>query len=121
MRPRRHAAFLQFLYAADPHQRKDLVTMASDEQLKAFREIALNLYAGHPPVSGYYKTILKVHKDLIQSLSDRTVDNTVVKKLLRKHVEAVPLILKPHFKDGRGVPSGEKDDVRSDETESERD
>lgn len=119
MRPRRHAAFLRFLYAANPGQRKELVGMASDEQLKAFREIALNLYADRPPVSGYYKTKLKVYKDLLQSLSDRAVDNTVVKKLLRKHAEAIPLILKPHFKDGRGIPSREEDDVRSDETESD--
>lgn len=119
MRPRRHAAFLRFLYAADPGQRKELVGMASDEQLKTFREIALNLYAGRPPVSEYYKTKLKVYKDLLQSLSDRAVDNTVVKKLLRKHAEAIPLNLKPHFKDGRGIPSREEDDVRSDKTESD--
>jgi hypothetical protein len=116
-RTRRHAAFLRFLYEADPEQRKDLVGMASDAQMDALREIALNLYAGRPPVSGYYRRKLKVHKDLLQSLSDRAVDHTVVKKLLRKDSKAIPLILKPHFKDGGGVRLGQEDDVRSDETE----
>lgn len=90
--------------------------MASDEQMNALREIALNLYVGHPPVSGYYRIKLKVHKTLLQSLSDRAVDNTAIKKLLRKRPETVPLILKPHFKDGRGVAADQEDDVRSDET-----
>lgn len=79
--------------------------MATDEQLNALREVALNLYAGQPPVSGYYRTKLKVHKDLLQSLSDCTVDNTVVKNQLKKHTQIIPLILKPYDGDGRGVPA----------------
>lgn len=90
LRTRRHAAFLRFLYVTEAVQRKELIDMASDEQMNALWEIALNLYAGHPPVSGYYRTKLKVHKTLLQSLSDRAVDNTTVKKLLRKRPETVP-------------------------------
>lgn len=119
-RTRRHGAFLQFLYVSDPTQRKELIGMASNEQINALREIALNLYVGHPTISGYYVSKLKVYKGILQSLSDQAVKNTAIKKLLRKNTEVIPLILKPHFKDGRGVPSGEEDDVRQvDETVSE--
>jgi hypothetical protein len=83
-RTSRHVAFFRFLYEAEPAQRKALVGMATAEQMNTLREIALNLYVGHPPVSGYYRTKLKAHKALLQSLSDRGVDNTAVKKLLRK-------------------------------------
>lgn len=70
--------------------------------------------------SGYYVSKLKVYKNILQSLSDRAVENIAIKKLLRKHTEIIPLILKPHFKDGGGVSSGEEDDVRSaDESVSE--
>ena len=89
--------------------------MATDEQMNALREIALNLYVGRPPVSGDYRTKLKTHKALLQSLSDRGVDNTAVKKLMRKRPEAVSLIVEPHYRDGGGVPVDQEDDVRSDE------
>lgn len=103
-----------------PVQRKELIGMASNEQINALREIALNLYVGHPSISGYYVSKLKVYKNILQSLSDRAVENIAIKKLLRKHTEIIPLILKPHFKDGGGVSSGEEDDVRSaDESVSE--
>lgn len=116
-RTKRHEAYLRFLYLTNPVQRKALVGMATDEQLNALREIALNLYVGQPPVSGYYRTKLKVHKDLLQSLSDRAVDNTAVKKQLKKQTQIIPLILKPHFRDGRGVLADQEDDVRPDEAE----
>lgn len=64
-RTKRHEAFLRFLYLTYPVQRKDLVGMATDEQLNALREIGLNLYVGQPPVSRYYRTKLKVQKDLL--------------------------------------------------------
>lgn len=119
-RTRRHVAFLQFMYVSDPVQRKGLIGMASNEQINALREIALNVYVGHPTISGYYVSKLKVYKNILQSLSDRAVENTAIKKLLMKHTEVIPLILNPHFKDGGGVSSGEEDDVRSaDESVSE--
>lgn len=34
----------------------------SNEQINALREIALNLYVGHPTISGYYVSKLKVYK-----------------------------------------------------------
>lgn len=41
-------------------KKKELVKMATEEQLKTFREIAMNLYLGHPTVTPYYRTKLKV-------------------------------------------------------------
>lgn len=76
--------------------------MASTDQLKAFREIAMNLYLGLPTVTPYYRSKLKTHKTLLQSLADRSVDNKDVKSLLRRHPEAISLILKPHWKDNGG-------------------
>lgn len=83
--------------------------MATEEQLKTFREIAMNLYLGHPAVTPYYRTKLKAHKSLLHSLADRSVDNKDIKTLLRRHPEAISLILKPHWKrNGRGIRSREK-------------
>lgn len=94
--------------------------MASEDQLKAFREIAMNLYLGRPTVTPYYRSKLKTHKTLLQSLADRSVDNKDVKSLLRRHPEAISLILKPHWKDnGRRIRSGEKNHTRSNETPTE--
>ena len=118
-RTKRHDLFLKFLYSADASQKKELVGVATEEQLKAFREIAMNLYLGQPPVSAYYKTKLKVYKHLLQSLADRRVDNTDVKKLLKRQPEAITLILKPHWKDGRRIRTRQEDDARSDETSTE--
>lgn len=72
-------------------------------------EIAMNLYPGRPTVTPYYRSKLKTHKTLLQSLADRSVDNKDVKTLLRRHPEAISLILKPHWKDnGRIIRSGGK-------------
>lgn len=119
-RTKQHGLFLKFLYEANAQQKKELVKMATEEQLKTFREIAMNLYLGHPAVTPYYRTKLKAHKSLLQSLADRSVDNKDIKTLLRRHPEAISLILKPHWKrNGRGIRSREKTHPRSDETPSE--
>lgn len=119
-RTKHHELFLRFLYEANVQQKKELVKMASEDQLKAFREIAMNLYLGRPTVTPYYRSKLKTHKTLLQSLADRSVDNKDVKSLLRRHPEAISLILKPHWKDnGRRIRSGEKNHTRSNETLTE--
>lgn len=108
-RTKHHELYLRFLYEANVQQKKkELVKMASEDQLKAFREIAMNLYLERPTVTHYYQSKLKTHKTLLQSLADRSVDNKDVKSLLRRHPEAISLILKPHWKDnGRRIRSGE--------------
>lgn len=40
----RQRAFLHFLWTTDETQRKKIIGMASEDQLKAFREITLNKY-----------------------------------------------------------------------------
>lgn len=116
---RRHDGFLKFLYFSQTLQKRQIIDIASNEQLNAFREIALNLYMGQPPISGYYKTKLKVFKNLLQLLSDRRVKNTRIKKLLRSQIEVIPLILKPYFKEyGRGISTREKNDLRPDENQT---
>lgn len=103
-RTKQHGLFLKFLYEANAQQKKELVKMATEEQLKT-----MNLYLGHPAVTPYYRTKLKAHKSLLQSLADRSVDNKDIKTLLRRHPEAISLILKPHWKrNGRGIRSREK-------------
>ena len=119
VRTRRHDLFLRFLYEANPKQKKRLIDLASADQLRALREVTMNLYMGLPPISERYKTKLKSYKRLFQSVSDRRVDNTRVKRVLKRHPEAITLILKPYLTDdGRRVRSRQKDDVRSPEEET---
>lgn len=54
--------------------------MASEEQIKAFREITLNIIMGNLIISGYYRTTLVNYKQLIQSLCDRGVSSIHIKK-----------------------------------------
>lgn len=116
----RQTAFLRFLFLADKTQRKKLVDMATEEQIKAFREITLNIYMGHLIISAYFRTKLTRFKDLVQSLCDRRVSNSQIKKVLQKNGEIIPLILKPYFKeDGGGISTRQKNDLRSDEGETE--
>ena len=119
-RIRRHKAFLEFLFTADKTQRKKIIDLASEEQMKAFREITLNIYMGHIVISGYYPKKLMGYKNLVQSLCDCEVSSSHIKQLLHKNSQVIPLILKPYFKDdGRGISTREKDDLRSDEGETE--
>lgn len=75
---------------------------------------------GNLIISGYYRTKLRNHKKLIQSLCDRDVNSIQIKKLLQKNEEVIPLILKPYFKyDGGGLSTRQKDHLRSDERETE--
>lgn len=100
----RQTAFLRFLFLADKTQRKKIIEVASEEQMKAFREITLNIFMGHLIISGYYRTKLKRYKNLVQSLCDRRVSNIQIKQLLQKTGEVIPLILRPYFKeDGGGI------------------
>lgn len=116
----RQTIFLRFLFLADKTQRKKLFDMATEEQIKAFREITLNIYIGHLIISAYFRTKLTRFKDLVQSLCDRRVSNSQIKKVLQKNGEIVPLILKPYFKeDGGGISTRQKNDLRSDEGETE--
>ncbi len=116
----RQTAFLRFLFLADKTQRKKLVDMATEEQMKAFREITLNIYMGHLIISGYYRTKLKRYKNLVQSLCDRRVSNIQIKQLLQKTGEVIPLILRPYFKeDGGGISTRQKNNLRSDEGETD--
>ena len=118
VRTRRHDLFLRFLYEANPKQKKRLIDLASADQLRALREVTMNLYMGLPPISERYKTKLKSYKRLFQSVSDRRVDNTRVKRVLKRHPEAITLILKPYLTDdGRRVRSRQKEDVRTHEKE----
>lgn len=110
----RQTAFLRFLFLADKTQRKKLVDMATEEQ------ITLNIYMGHLIISAYFRTKLTRFKDLVQSLCDRRVSNSQIKKVLQKNGEIIPLILKPYFKeDGGGISTRQKNDLRSDEGETE--
>lgn len=43
-RTKQHGLFLKFLYEANAQQKKELVKMATEEQLKTFREIAMNTW-----------------------------------------------------------------------------
>lgn len=98
--------------------------MASEDQLKAFREITLNIYMGHLIVSGYYRTKLARYKTIIQSLCDRGVGNIRIKKLLQKNQEIIPLILNPYFKrDGGRISTRKKttyDRMKEKQTEEEK-
>lgn len=116
----RQRAFLHFLWTTDDTQRKKIIGMASEDQLKAFREITLNIYMGHLIVSGYYRTKLARYKTIIQSLCDRGVGNIRIKKLLQKNQEIIPLILNPYFKrDGGRISTRKKNNLRSDEGETD--
>ena len=118
VRTRRHDLFLLILYEANPKQKKRSIDLTSADQLRAFREVTMNLYMGLP-ISERYKTKLKSYKRLVQSVTDRCVDNTRVKRVLKRHPEAITLILKPYLTDdGRKVRSRQKDDVRSPEEET---
>lgn len=118
-RTRRHEFFLKLLLHTGQKQRQQLITIATDEQMNAFREIVLNLYLGQPPVSTYYRSKLKSFKKVIQSISDRQVNNISVKRLVSKHIGVVPLVLRPHFRDGGRIPSVEENNVRSNEKETD--
>jgi hypothetical protein len=99
---------------------KKIIDLASEEQMKAFREITLNIYMGHIVISGYYRKKLIKYKNLVHSLCDREVSSSHIKELLHKHSQVIPLILKPYFRDdGGGISTREKDDLRSDEGETE--
>ena len=115
-RIRRHQAFLNFVCSADSDQRESMVRLSTDEQLNAINEITLNLYMGNPTVSETYKSKLRPHKKIIQSLSDRGIDNSKKRRLLVKHNHIVPLLLKPYFKhNGRRICTRQEDDIRSTE------
>jgi len=49
-----HTAFLQLLYSTSVKQRKALLETITSDQLQILCEIALNVYRGTFPVSGYY-------------------------------------------------------------------
>lgn len=117
----RQRNFFLFLWTADKMQRKKIIDMASEDQLNAFREITLNIYMGHLSISGYYKTKLARHKNLVQSLCDRGVSNTRIKRLLqKKNEEIVKLILNPYFReDGRRISTRQENDLRSNEGETD--
>ena len=115
---RRQESFLRFLYEANSQQKKRLIDFATGEQLQAFHEVVMNLYMSLPPISNGYKTKLKRYKKLVQSVSDRRVDNTRAKRLLKRHPEAITRMLKPYLTDdGRRVRSRQNEDVRSHEKE----
>ena len=91
--PRRQESFLRFLYEANSQQKKRPIDLATVEQLQAFRKVVMNLYMGLPPISNGYKTKLKRYKKLVLSVSDRRVDNTRAKRLLKRHPEAITRML----------------------------
>lgn len=111
----RQTAFLRFLFLVDKTQRKKNYRNSFRRTDEAFQGDNMGLI-----ISGYYRSKLKRYKNLVQSLCDRRVSSIQINQLLQKTGEIMPLILRPYFKeDGGGISTRQKNNLRSDEGETE--
>lgn len=91
----RQTPFLTFLYTCAPRQRKSLVEHATNEQILALSQIALNILRGNVQITKAYKRKLKQYKEVIRSLASRRVSISRKRETLLKHHGLIPLLIKP--------------------------
>lgn len=76
--------FLQNLATSSPSERKRLIENASDEQMHALTEIAMNITEGHFPVTDKHFQRLKKHKHVIRKLASVSVPHKAKKVILNQ-------------------------------------
>lgn len=90
-----HLPFLQLLCTSNQKQRKTLLNIITQDQLRVLCELVLNIYYGNLPVSKHYIERLARQKKFIQVLVDRKFKNNHKKRLIVKNEGILPFLLKP--------------------------
>ena len=88
-RMRRNSALLRYLQKAKPTQRKALLKVISDDELKTICECILNILQGTVKITPKVKRELQKHKTCLRKLGDKKVSvGQNVKCLFRKGVDS---------------------------------
>lgn len=90
-----HSAFLKFIYASEPRQRKVLIQSATNNQIDVLSEIALNVYRGVLELSQQHINKLRPYELNIRGLASRSVTHARKKKILTRKHSLIPLLIKP--------------------------
>lgn len=94
-RVKQHIILLRFILFADRTQQKSIVKCMTNEQFDTLSEIALNIYTGTYPLSKAYIKMLQPYKAFIRKLGSREISTSKKRRILLKHLELLPLLLKP--------------------------
>jgi len=87
--------FLNQINSASPEEARIIISQASDDNITALTELAVNLLKGNVDISLDTYTKLKAHSDLIRKLAKRSVSVKNKRKWLKTSIDLVPLIVTP--------------------------
>jgi hypothetical protein len=90
-----HISFLRNLATATPSERKILIENASDKEMSALTEIAMNITKGHFPVSDKHFHRLKRHKHIIRKLASIHIPHKAKKIILKQKGGFLPILVAP--------------------------
>ena len=90
-----NAAYLKLLFTAELKQKKVLILTGTESQLRSLFEICVNVLFGGIHLTTQHLNKLKLYKKSIRLLADRSVSTQKKQKLLIKHLNIIPLLLKP--------------------------
>jgi len=92
---KRNHQFLEKLHGCGRSERSKLIKAASNDNIDALSEIALNTLLGHIPLREEDKKKLKRNSDKIRKLAHRRISRTKKKILLVQQGGFLPLLLTP--------------------------
>lgn len=91
----RNIEFLEKLNTASPDEAKLILEQASEDNILALTELALNLLKGKLDISLDTYLKLKDHSDLLRKLSKKSVSVKNKKKWLLRSLEILPCLISP--------------------------
>lgn len=91
----RNIIFLESLNKASPEDAKLIIEQASEDNILALTELAVNILRGKLEIGLESYVKLKVHSDLIRKLAKKSVSVKNKRKWLVRSIEVLPLIITP--------------------------
>lgn len=89
-----HFSFLDLLGIASAKQRRNLLTTMTFAQMQTLCEVIYNVFKGTIPITKKYINSLLHHKNVIRTLTSRSVSKSRCKTLLLKHQNIIPHLIK---------------------------
>jgi hypothetical protein len=86
-------ALLQFLIAIDDKQRKRIIQIMDNNQIRVISGIVFNMLHGNVSLSNDKITSLKRYKTMFRIISSKSTSNTEKKRLLIKLSKIIVIIL----------------------------
>ena len=83
-RIRKQAPILKYLCKANPRQSRAIINTADNELLNTLCECSLNVLQGRIPLTSQQKQKLRRFRNLLRTLSSKSISLTRKKKLLQK-------------------------------------